>query len=528
MLTKPRPKLSSLLCSYHFPITLFVGSLLVSAWTIYRFWTEKSIFDLIGQQLLARIFISDGHMDATVGATHYIAKIFLIYIPVDLLHLEPRASLIGMTLLLNITSFILIAYAIKSIARHFNIYRPTTFSVALLWLASMAGSIFWIEFANSRNIEVAAGLWSIALGLNFATKPSYKNGVTWSIVTATAFFMDPLQIYMMGGPLLIYILILCFIQKNRKTSGLKTGVLSFAIVAVSVLVSVIILALCENLTGVHVISSQSSALGGIVNHASEALKGLAAANIRMFGGYVTDGGRIRQCVALIGLIGVLVAWAIYALKRKIPLSFVIFVTVFIGCIELIYLLSGQSSNGDTSRYLIMAAPVLALVIISLPKSKISTLVHLILSTVIVLNVAALAYGLAKSSSTAFSQDTFLGLAAQLTEQQPDTLFYASMDTSLPAMFYYRDTKILPLSCQNDTLAQAGTFFPKYVFKKWESSQVSKIAILLDSNGSISNYPYNCTRSSIEKQLGAPREVLTTESTTVLYYNQTDLSFSKKP
>ena len=60
-------------------IGVFSGGGMIILWTLLRFWADKSIFDLVGQQLLARTFIQDGSMDATVGATHYILKMFLIY-----------------------------------------------------------------------------------------------------------------------------------------------------------------------------------------------------------------------------------------------------------------------------------------------------------------------------------------------------------------------------------------------------------------------------------------------------------------
>ena len=69
-------KIKEFLKNHYLIVTLFFSSTIVVLWTLLRFWTERSIFDLVGQQVVAREFLENGFMDATLGATHYIVKIF--------------------------------------------------------------------------------------------------------------------------------------------------------------------------------------------------------------------------------------------------------------------------------------------------------------------------------------------------------------------------------------------------------------------------------------------------------------------
>lgn len=369
-------KIKEFLKNHYLIVTLFFSSTIVVLWTLLRFWTERSIFDLVGQQVVAREFLENGFMDATLGATHYIVKIFFVYVPFELLHIEPRLGLIVMTLLLNVGAFIAIVLAVRSIAKSLGVFNKGTFVLAALWLASIAGSVFWIQFANSRNIEVAAGVWVLAIGLRFIGKPTLKLGVVWLLLIALAFFMDPLQVYMTGLPFLLYILALKVNDYRAKSSSISPRTLLWVlgIFMGGYVLSTLSLVVVESVSGVHIIDSQSSVagLGALVSQAVDAMKGLLVANVRMFGGYVEDGGRIRQAVALLGLFFLVGCLVWFALKGKIQAKIVVFLLIFSIVIQGVYFASGQTLNGDTSRYLIMMAPIIMIAFSVLPEAKLTS------------------------------------------------------------------------------------------------------------------------------------------------------------
>ncbi|RWZ78388.1 MAG: hypothetical protein EOT05_01340 [Candidatus Microsaccharimonas sossegonensis] len=522
-------RLLELAQKHYLLITLIPGILLIACWTVVRFWSSKTIFDLIGQQVLAQTLLKDGSMDGTVGATNYILKLFFVYIPFESLHIDPRLGLILMTLLINIASFLLIVFAIRSIARTLNVFHKGMFVVAMIWFASLAGSILWIEFANSRNIEIAAGLWLVAIGLKLRGTIRLSLVIGFLAVTVTAFFMDPLQIYMTALPLLIFCTITASIRVYRHTECnilKRTGWIALLLIVGYVLAKAL-LAGVEAVTGIRVIDGQSSYLG-ITNLTQliDGLKGLGKANIRLFSGYVDDGGRLRQIVALAGALWVTTVWIISAIKKKIPVEFALFVTIFITFIEAIYLLSGQSLTGDTSRYLVMVIPVFILLIASLSsRDNMKRLAAFALAVVVIYNTITLGGLLLVASRSAYSQDEPLSQIAALVINNKDVTFYGSMDTALPTMYYYPDTAVLPLSCSDMKLARARMFYPNSSFDKYQAISTKFKAVILDNGKVITNYPSICGEKSVKKQLGTPiRQSMTSNDFTVLYYPSNSFQF----
>ena len=512
-------------------IMVLSGSGMIILWTLLRFWADKSIFDLVGQQLLARMFMQDGSMDAVVGATHYILKMFLIYMPFEVLPIDPRLSLVLMTLLINVGSFIAILFAIRSILCSLKMFRPGIFTIGMLWLASIAGSVFWIEFANSRNIEVAAGLWVIALGLKYLAKPSIRLGVVWLTVCFVAFLMDPLQVYMTGVPLLAYMVIVELRRRlsDRENFDFRKIISIVLILAFGYLLARLALEGIELLSGVRVIDDRSSAgsPSSLSGHLFEAFKGVAIANIRIFAGYVEDGGRLRRVIALLSIVSVVAAWALLVIRKKIKGNVVLLVCIFMAAIQSIYFLSGQSLNGDTSRYLIMAAPILIIVIATLPKIKITNYMAGLVSFAIAVNCIFLLGAVIKAWPDRYTQDKQLGVVANFVDGKSSerVRFYGSMDTALPTTFYYPNAKILPLSCASDGLARAKTFYPKSSYDRYQSEDAKFSAIILDAGGGISNYPNVCNEAAATRQLGKPlyKENIS-GGATVLYYDPSSLQF----
>jgi hypothetical protein len=522
-------KIQDFLKKYYLPLTLFFGSLIIILWTLFRFWTKQSIFDLVGQQIVAREFLQNGFMDATLGATHYLVKIVFVYIPFELLSIEPRVGLMLMTIILNVGAFIAIALGVRSIARSLGVFNKGAFVLAVLWLASIAGSVFWIQFANSRNIEVAAGVWIVALGLRFIGNPTLKLGSVWFALIFLTFFMDPLQVYMSGLPFFVYVLLLKINDYRAKSSSvnLHTLVWILGIFLGGYIVSTLSLFIIESVSGVRIIDSQSSVtgLGVLTGQFVDAAKGLAIANLRMFGGYVEDGGRIRQAVALVGLVVFIGCWIWLIFKGKIRRKIVVFLLIFTLIIQGIYLASGQTLNGDTSRYLIMMAPVIMVAFAVLPKSKLTKISIFVISTVIVVNVISLVSLTIPSFHERFANDFRLSQIAEYVEDNQNVLFYGSMDTALPAYYYNPQAKILPLSCSDGELRRAETFFPESSFLKYQSVEARTKAIIIDVGGAISNYPVACSVDSVMLQLGSPvSRVKLDNGMEVLYYPFEKISF----
>jgi|GEM_PF-2015486 len=480
--------------------SLLIGSLFIIGWTLLRFFADKSVFDLVDQQLYARSLVEGMKPETIFGPTSYILKVFFVYIPFELLHLTPRLSLIIMTLIVNLAAYILIALAVRSILRQLKVKIAMPFYIAIMWFGATAGSIFWIEFANSRNIEVAAGLWVVALGLRYIKR--FERHVGWLLlaVSTLAFYMDPLQVYMTGVPLVFFVLL------TKRSTGQRTIVyLAFgAILVAAYVLATIIVAVAEGLLGVAFVSAGSAAVGAIaaLSHFSDSIRSLAIANVRLLGGVVEDGGRLHQVIALGSVAVVFAVWVWQAVKKRLESNLVKFVTVSVVVIEAVYFLSGQAAGGDTSRYLIMLAPVVVITIATLPvKYRLSKVALGAVVLVIVVNAIFLASMIAANWSTRFSQDTSLTTISQYVNAHPGVNFYASMDTALPAIYFNPGLKLHPLACDSNKIQKViqGPYNVQTILTK-------QSAVIFDAGHKISNNPQVCTIQNVEDQLGSPGAV----------------------
>ena len=151
--------------------------------------------DIIGQALLERSVYCGCR-----NAQSDLLKTIFLYIPMELLPGSPRLKLILLTLLINLVTFFLLVTLLKKILHEFKVDNSRV-AVAVLWLSMIAGSAFWISFANSRNLEVAGGvylLYNVLVIHRFNRKRQY---VYLALFSGLLFFADTLQIYMTALPL---------------------------------------------------------------------------------------------------------------------------------------------------------------------------------------------------------------------------------------------------------------------------------------------------------------------------------------
>jgi hypothetical protein len=495
---------------------VILGLLIILSWTVYQFFNSVSTYDLVGQQVYARQLLIPGTSDATIGATHYLVKLLLVYIPFEWLHLSPRFSLIAMTVLINSISYVLIALALRRIVIALGLRLGKFFYLGLVWMAACSVSLFWIEFTNSRNIEVAAGVWLVALGLTYARRPSRRLAIGILGASALSFFMDPLQVFMTGVPLLIYCLYKIKDHSKRYgEAGWFIGALVVGYCAAWGLMKV-----AETVIGFNLLDTSASGAGmsDVLHHMLAAIKAMVVANVRFFTGVLEDGGRLRQVITLVGTGVLIISWVVAVFKRQILKDVVMFVVVFAVVIEGIYALSGQSLSRDTSRYLIMIAPVFVVLIASLSgvSLQLKRIAFCSLVTIIVVN-SLFAVGLMVHAwPQRFLKDEPLAVSARLATDT-NTHFYASLDNALPTDYYYPHVMILPLACNNQhRLQQAANTFSRTAFLRSQQKSASYDAIILVNNV-MTNYPSICTKEDIIVQFPGPLREVVVANQTVLYY-----------
>jgi len=499
-------------------IAYTAGILLVCLWTLLRFFTKRTIFDLVSQQVIVQQWLHGQVSVAHMGQTAYIPKMLLLYAPMEILPGSPRLKLTLLTLAINIATFVFIGLIAERILREFHVRIGWVFYASLVWLGAVAGSVFWIEFANSRNLEVAGGLLLLYLGIRFIRRPNAH--LEWGVATlgSLLFFSDPLQVYMTAIPLVLYAGTLAVAKRCRKhTVAVLCGLLLFGFVVSKVLFA---------LTGHWLHLSFTDTGNAAAPHLSTAwlaqsASGTVKSAVSLLAG-ANDAGRAREAanvgLLLLGVVGVFYG----AVRRQISRRLLLLV----GCVwivdTLVYMASGQAVHGAaTSRYLIMTVPALLLAFGSVRLPKIAIRPAMVTASVVVaLNLTALAIALTAHWSTSFPADAHIASAYRYILNHPNTRVYASTDTAMPAQYLYRlpAERALPVGCLNGALVQTH-FSMDGAFAHNATEPNTSAAIVLDESA-ITNTPNVCSVASIEARLGQPQSVdYTDDGSAVMYYPQ---------
>jgi hypothetical protein len=481
-----------------------LGGSVVSVWTLLRFFTQRTIFDLVSQQVVVHQWLHGTVSTAQMGQTAYVPKMLLLYAPLDVLPGSPRFKLIVVTLAINIATFVFIGLLLERLLRHYGVRIGWVFYTVLLWLSVLAGSMFWIEFANSRNLEVAGGVLLLLLGVRCLDQPSRRRAAGFAAFGGVLFFGDPLQVYMTGLPLMIYAGSLTVMRKiDRRRVAVLGGLLIAAWVVSQVLFAAAGSWLHLTFTGTGAVAAPHLSATwleqSVIGTAKAAFSLLAGAN---------DAGRLRE-LANLGLLALGTVAVIYtAVHRWLPRKLLLLT----GCVcvadTVVYMASGQAGQGAaTSRYLIMLMPVLALVFsaVRLPKAALKPAAATAGATLL-LNVVALAGALGTHWNTAFPADEHVVSAYRYIRQHPGTHVYASVDTAMAAL--YLDNlpagKALPVGCLSGRLVQTH-YSMDQVFAASAVDARATAAIVFDAT-TINNTPSVCTPASVQAQFGAPAAV----------------------
>lgn len=506
----------------HARLLAYLGSsLLVSMWTLLRFFTRPTIFDLVGQQVLAGQWLHGFFGGANIGVTNYIPKMLLFYMPLDALPGSPRLKLILLTLVINVATIVLLGVLLEKILREFKIRPNYVFYGALLWLAAIAGSVFWIHFTNSRNLEVVGGVFLLYLGIRYLYRPSWKLLCCLATFGSLLFFADTLQFYMTAMPLLAYAFLTTWRSKGTlKRAGLLSGAM-FAGFAVSKLA----FALAAQLFSVTFLVAG----GGLGVPSAEAAFSTLHALAQLFSGG-DDTGKLRMALNLLFIAGASALFLYSVWRRSVSRRLALLVGLVFATNCAVYLLSGQAGQGDTARYLIMTAPAAILAIGALGaglKKQEKTPVTKILLILVALNALALGVSLAGNWNTAFPKDTHLASVSRYLAHNPWGRAYASMDTALPLTYLGDRNAPLPLSCTADGLIKNRTFYDQAAFSRKEEWSGTVVAIILDGNA-ITNTPHTCSIDTITSQLGQPASSESTDDgSLVLRYAPTAFRLSPK-
>jgi hypothetical protein len=497
-----------------------VGCGFIAAWTLLRFLTQRSIFDLVSQQVIVRQWLHGALSPAHMGQTAYLPKMAL-YALMESLPGSPRLKLILITVIINLATFVLLGLVLEKLLGLFRVRASGAFYGSLVLLSMIAGSVFWIEFANSRNLEVVGGMFWLYLGLRFLQKPSWRQGLRMAAFGSLLFFDDPLQLYMIALPLVVYICILAAMRQERVTSIVKIIVISgVAWSGAQVLFTLSSHWLQVSFHDTGGVNTPALSLDWLLQSGKGSLQSL----VSLLAG-AADAGRVREAANLLLLVSGAVAWGYAAARHLVARRLILLLACVATTDLLVYVASGQAvQGGTTARYLIMIAPVVIVAggAVRWPhrmRGYMSALIILVIG----LNALALGAVLLRSAHAGFRADRHLASVQRYVRSHPGAHVYASIDTAMPVLYFYAlpANRSLPVGCLADKLVRTH-FSMDAAFIQNTRQPNAAVAIILDGDA-ITNQPNVCTQNDIANQFGQPLTTWhTDDGSSVLLYRQASI------
>jgi len=513
-------QLGRFISSHTRAITLVTGGAFMCVWTMVRFFAKSSNFDLVGQQVLAHQWLSGIHGGAMIGPTNYVLKILMLYMPFDMIAGSQRLKLVAMTLLVNIATFVLLVLLLEKLWRLFYAEMSKNLYVMMLWFGLAAGSIFWIQFTNSRNIEVVGGVLLIYLVIRLKTVPTKWQAITLAVVSGLLFFADPLQLYMTAVPVMAYVGML-LLAKHTRQDVVRVGVIAAALGAGLALSKLLLLAVEAIFkTDFLVVANQrtGSLLATMVNSVVPFFKQAARLYVAGF-----ELGRFVEALNLLFVAGIAVLGVWYVWKRYIPRKFALCIATIWVVDALVYIASGQALQQGTSRYLIMTVPFFVMFAAAVIHAKTAYRPFLIFVTAALLsiNTIALLSVFALNWNPAFTKDAHSYAVIRYMQTHGYRYGYASMDAALPVT-YLTDgaVRLLPVKCEQGATPQpAYLFFDKAYYQHVQrTSNTADVPLILDGT-QLANVPNICDKYTMRHRFGVwLREEQLDDGSDVLIYD----------
>lgn len=491
----------------------WLGAAILSVWTILRHITNGINMDVTGQIGLVGQWMHGLSGGAELGPTNYVVKMPLYYVMNHLTFISPRPRLLLLALICNLLAYWLIYWLGKKLLKQAGIKDSGLWRLAIMWLGLLAGRVFWVDYANSRNLEIAGGLAVVVLFLMLLTRLSWQKIIGLTLLAGLVFFADPLEMYILLPPLLVYGGVVAY--KHRA----KAPLLAAAALLAGMPIAKVLKLLSTWLLPIHYAQLPRIQVEASWATCKQIVSGVTTSTLRLFdinfAGRALGPNTLRQLLGVIILGGIV--WLLARNWAQIKSSIKWLLLGIMAWNYVVYVASGNALFAVTERYIVWVAIGLVLLIglagdaIQLPKIRRSWFMLMTASAVLLVGAFAISW------PQRFSRDVPTIDTAKLAQSGQYDYIIASWQLATPANYFagYAGTPVLPVVCTDGQHIQLRDMF--YDAGSWAKlgQTKGKVALLLPETG-IDSGPMHCSQTVVLSQLGNPALAQTMPSVGNLY------------
>jgi|GEM_PF-793693 len=489
-------------------ISLLGGTTVVMLWTLIRHITNGVNFDVVGQIGLAQQWANGLMTGSQLGTTSYLLKMPFYFVVNRLTFISPMNRILILALLFNVATFVLLFVCFEKILKLYEVKRRSWFYLAMAWLATIAGGTFWMDYANSRNLETVGGIILLYLTLKFFKLSRMTTWLGLLVAASIVFFADPLQLYVCGVGIILFA-IFRMVVKRQKANAIASlaviGATIFGYIAAKGLFS-----LAGKLFHVAFLTAPSARPKLTVANILPTVRGLVASTFREF-----DAGFLKRPIGINTIREFLNAVVLLALvfiilrsirRKPRPLALGVIATMVV-INYFVYIASGQVLQWETGRYLVMV-PLFVILLIGIRSDvltqKYARKLQYAWAVIIIVSGIMLLGALAVSWPNRYAKDTHIVTTLSFLRQHNFKYALSSRGVGITTT-YFSDgkTTVLPMACgANHTLYPTNLFYDNTAFKGLYSYG-QDVPIILPAGG-INFGKYTCSEADIAAQFGVPK------------------------